>query len=197
MVKSRALAQSIVDKYKSDRVSPQASRGEHSDHEEGDEADAPVVNEDAFEDLVAFREFLVGSEAFKILHAQVEAFVIPKPPHPATVEAISETEQNSTKPSLTRVVEWDRSTAKTCQDWLMDVRRNVDAIFGDRDMVSFMAISIYLAIDALFLITDDLLITLGHLEPPLREGMVRLRWQCVRAPTLSKVPSCKCLEWGC
>ena len=45
------------------------------------------MNEEAFEDLAVFREFLVESEVFKALRAQIQAFVTPKSTHIADVGA--------------------------------------------------------------------------------------------------------------
>jgi hypothetical protein len=78
-LKSGFLAQSIVEELRSGPVSPKLRRNEQqdnsSDEEDDEESKARSVNEDAFEDLVVFREFLVESEVFRVLRAKVQACV--------------------------------------------------------------------------------------------------------------------------
>ncbi|KAJ4374183.1 hypothetical protein N0V83_002924 [Neocucurbitaria cava] len=191
LAKSGALAQSIVDKFKRSSASPQlSSSNQHEDSSADDDTDEETdrrpVNEDAFEDLVAFREFLVKSEAFQIFHAQVQAFVLPKSVDLTVLEGVGDLDpkkEQATKCDLQKMVSQNKLSVRTLQGWLVDVKHTVDAILDGPDIGFIMTTALFLAIDALMLSTDGLLIATGQLEPSLKQGMVRLRWQCVRTST--------------
>ncbi|CAO2657319.1 Nn.00g034450.m01.CDS01 [Neocucurbitaria sp. VM-36] len=186
LVKSAALAQSIVDKFKSGSTSPQlTSRKPYeessADDDTDEETDVRLVNEDAFEDLAALREFLVKSEAFKILHAQVQAFVVPKPANVTvlkTIDKLGSRSKESMDCSLLSTEVQNRSAAKDWQRWREDVAHNVDAILNGTNVCFIIKTAFFLVIDAIMLSTDDLLVATGQLESSSGQGMVRLRWQC-------------------
>ena len=83
--------------------------------------------------------------------------------------------QKHAKPSLRLVsnLTWER--------WLEDARKSVDVLFRETDMFLISTVGLNLAMDAFYLATDDLLITMGLLEPTLKQNMTRFRWQCVCA----------------
>jgi hypothetical protein len=95
-LKSSFLAQSIVEKLRSGPASRKMPHNKYQDDSSDEEEDknpkALPINEDAFEDLVVFREFLVGSEAFRTLRTKLQAFVIPKLPTTAGKETFSNRE---------------------------------------------------------------------------------------------------------
>jgi hypothetical protein len=179
--KSGILAQSIVEKLRSGPASPKLPRNEHQDDssdEEDDDSEARPVNEDAFEDLVVFREFLVGSEAFRILRAKVQAFVVPKLPPSAGEEILSKkglwVDGKSVRSSF-KQSQKEPKAILTWQHWLENGKQALDALIREKNPTA----SLFLALDAFFLATNDLLITTGQLEPVLKQGMTRLRWRCV------------------
>ncbi|KNG47265.1 quinate transport protein [Stemphylium lycopersici] len=184
LVKSRQVANSLVEKLRGGRPNPWKSGNErHDESSDEDDDESPetrLVNEEAFEDLALFREFLVESEAFKTLRAQVQAFVTPKSTHIADVGA----PKNMKAPKEKCVQQCSSQSALqskthlTWQDWLEDVKHAVDGMFCQGNMTMTAKIMLYLGTDALMLATDGILIATGHLEPALRPGMTRLRWQC-------------------
>lgn len=86
--KAGFLSQSIVQSYDGSAAKPrlekphEAAVEENPDHEWDGEV---VVDEEAnfedavFGDLIAFREFLLGSSAFQTLRSRIQNFVLPKP----------------------------------------------------------------------------------------------------------------------
>lgn len=184
LIKSAMLAQSIIEKLQSGRAGfplPRRERNEESSDEEENSADARPVNEDAFEDLATFREFLVDSDAFNTFRVQLEAFVIPKSTHLTHLEsARSGVVANATTGESTQIeaIAGHKETL-TSQKWRDDSKQSADAFFGGAHWKTMASSIMFLTTDALTLATDDVMIAAGLLEPPLRPDMVRLRWQCV------------------
>jgi hypothetical protein len=188
LLKAGFLAQSITERFQNDSAAPQLSLLEQQEDSSDDGEDkAPEkrhVNEEAFEDLVVFREFLVRSEAFKTLLAQIQAFVIPKPPTsghtgpsdigemPINKNTTHYAATTSTRPKVN--LSWQR--------WLEDVKRSIISLFEQKDLRSVATSTLYLTLDAFFLATDGLLMSTGQLEPALMQNRVRLRWRCVCIP---------------
>ncbi|KAI1511419.1 hypothetical protein Ptr86124_009823 [Pyrenophora tritici-repentis] len=187
LVKSGFLAHSIVEKLRNGPASSpdtEHHKNGSDDDDDGDinrPSDVRPVNEDVFEDLAVFREFLIGSEAFKSLRANVQAFVTPKTIQTPLLDATFRREldvdktvikQNLTKPS-TRP-----ATSLTLEQWLEDARNSIDLLFRATEISVIAAVILNLAIDALFLATDEFFITMGLLEPDLKRNMTRFRWQC-------------------
>lgn len=149
------------------------------------EPDEHPINEDAFEDLTLLREFLVESEAFKNLRAQVHIFVISKPPKLTDMESIGEIEQYGDEQTDTHILAKSEASFEailTWQIWLEDVKQNMDKLFHETSIFSIVISALFLILDAFFLATDGLLITMRQLEPALKQNMVRLQWRCVCIP---------------
>jgi len=186
--KSKFLAHSIVDKLRSGRAGIPDTRNHDNSSDDDDDGDGDrqsetrPVNEDAFEDLAVFREFLIGSDAFKTLRANVQAFVTPKllqiPLLDITIRKELDTDEIITKQKL---VKPSARLAKdlTWKNWLEDARKGADLLFRETEMFIIATVGVNLAIDAFFLTTDHLLITMGLLEPTLKQNTTRFRWQCV------------------
>ncbi|KAH7402683.1 hypothetical protein BKA66DRAFT_384804, partial [Pyrenochaeta sp. MPI-SDFR-AT-0127] len=186
-LKARWLALSIIDKLQDGLASPKVVRSEHCDEstdedgeEECEQGNTRPVHEDVFEDFVVLREFLVGSEAFKTLRLQVQAFVVPKPPRNENIGATELTSEEITKHRLTR----KRAHVSTWTLWVEEVKQTVDGMFHEKNMLFMAKKALYLSVDALMLLTDDILIATGQLEPALEEHLVRLRWQCTCGDSL-------------
>jgi hypothetical protein len=184
LAKSAFLAESIVEKLQNGRVgaqSPRSERDEESSDEEDDNTDTHLVNEDAFEDLAIFREFLVESDAFRTFRDQLEAFVLPKPIYLTHEEPISKREASKAttmEPVPTKAVS-RYGDVLTWQKWRRDAKLSTDGLFHGAYLETTATSLFHLMMDAIFLATDDLLIAAGRLERPLSPNMVRLRWQCV------------------
>ncbi|CAN9254485.1 unnamed protein product [Alternaria alternata] len=189
LIKSAFLAQSIVEKLQNGQVgarSPRSERNEESSDEEDDSSNTHLVNEDAFEDLAIFREFLVGSGAFRTFRDQLEAFVLPKPIHLTHEELIGKREaSNATtmKPVPMKAVSGHRNVL-TWQKWCRDAKLSTDGLFHGAYLETTATSLFHLMMDAISLATDDLLVASGRLEPPLSPNMVRLRWQCACGDSL-------------
>ncbi|USP82390.1 hypothetical protein yc1106_09664 [Curvularia clavata] len=184
MMKSGLLADSIVEKLQTAQVTHLASNVEHKDEsseEDGDESSgAYPVNEEAFEDLEVFREFLVKSEAFQNLHMQVQVFVTGKSTQ--TVDANTmENEKLPSKDALQQCYIMSAAQARmslTWENWIEDVKQTIDGLFRDTSITKTTNSLMLLFTDAFMLATDGILITLGQLEPALKPGLTRLRWRC-------------------
>ncbi|CAI6335686.1 unnamed protein product [Periconia digitata] len=78
-LKARFLAQSIVQEFSGRIASPAKDlEADHESSEDEEEEQSSTVDDAAFDDLVVFREFLVGSDAFSTLRAQIQNFAVPK-----------------------------------------------------------------------------------------------------------------------
>ena len=175
LLKARHLARSIVAKYHA-KVCHNDQRDESSGDEQIEER---PVDENVFEDLVSFREFLVGSEAFENLHSQLKIFVSPKEPESLLVEpsaqAVILRQDKPQKTQLSGVMTSERSW----QAWSGDARRVLDAFFMDPKDLVLARRALFLVIDAFYMATDGLSIRFGLLEPPLVQNATRLRWKTV------------------
>ncbi|KAH6878253.1 hypothetical protein BKA58DRAFT_91765 [Alternaria rosae] len=189
LIKSAMLAQSIVEKLQSGRAGlplPRRERNEESSDEEENSVDTHQVNEDAFEDLAIFREFLVESEAFKTFRVQLQAFLVPKSTPLTHLESVSSGEVTSAvtvESTLTEAVA-GQSKALTWQKWRDDSKQSADGFFGGAHWKTTASSIMFLTTDTLMLATDNVMIAAGLLEPPLRPDMVRLRWRCACGESL-------------
>ncbi|KAF2275962.1 uncharacterized protein EI97DRAFT_61766 [Westerdykella ornata] len=167
--KARYLAQSIVEKFnRADRlpnVSPTVVAVESSDDDDEDEDEErgrQPVNEDAFDDLVLFRDFLTTSRAFHTLRCQIANFVRPGTAADQNCREVScEGQKTATEPHP-REQEVDKKV----------VPPSIRALFRNQYMERWSAT----AKDLL----RELYIATGQLEPPQpqRLGQSRLRWTC-------------------
>lgn len=182
--KAPDLAKYIVEKFQP-RQSRWPLEGSEQQEESSDEDDwTTTVNDDMFDDLKLFADFLVGGAAFQTLRAQVQSFVLPK-------LSLFDTERESRSKSQERD---DEQLAKP-QDWriwLEGVRCMIDSLFLD-PIDAFLGMRVlFLVVDFIYLTTDPLFIHLGQLEPPLSRHMVRLRWKSVSFPfVLSRLGGAK------
>jgi hypothetical protein len=189
LMKSAFLAESIVEKLQARPVGAQSPRGERneesSDEEDENDTSSRAVNEEAFEDLDTFHEFLVESEAFKTFRDRLQAFIVPKPTHLAQAESTSIGAAWSVEKFEPEVTKGDAGpNMVTWQIWRDDIRQSGDGLFQGTLVKTTASSLFHLMVDALMLVTDDLLIAVGQLEPPLMPNMVRLRWKCVRPTVL-------------
>jgi hypothetical protein len=184
LMESANLAESIVGKLQNGRAGVQLPCKEYNDEssdEEDKSLDTRSVNEDAFEDLVVFREFLVESEAFRTFRVQLQAFVLPKSTHPETASKGDIAEPAKVESVSMKAVAQDEEDFNWQKCRKVD-KQSADGFFcGAYGMTPATSV-FFLMTDAFMLATDDVMIAAGLLEPPLRPDMVRLRWQCVRIP---------------
>jgi hypothetical protein len=183
-MKSRGLSESIIEKFQSSPVHLRANeRGEYSESSD-EESDTRPVNEEGLADLIAFRRFLVESEAFKTLQAQLQAFVLPTLPMPLDsghshdhkgYNIKHESKFRCAKPSNRA-----RLKPRTWQCWQHDAAETAYAYLCNSEGLTKIAVLMYILVDLVFLTTDGSLNFMGLLEPPLHPTKIRLRWSCVR-----------------
>ncbi|KAB2107682.1 hypothetical protein AG0111_0g4670 [Alternaria gaisen] len=183
--KSASLAKSIIEKLQivpaSTELSPSERNNESSD-EEDDGASSRPVNEDAFEDLVTFRQFLVESEAFKTFHNQLQAFVIPNlapadRTETATKEALGCDEEDIVQHDVLRSPAQSK-TMSTWHEWFRDVSQALSMSCSEISALFLIATGFHLNLDTLLSTRDHLLLNMGLLEPALDQNKTRLRWRC-------------------
>jgi hypothetical protein len=178
-VKSRGLAESIVEKFRSGTMESQTiGRGEFSDSSE-EERDSRPVNEETLADLIAFRRFLVESQAFETLQAQLRAFVLPKLPKPDPEYSHNDKTTHIPYGSISLHVKpssREDSTSRTWQLWRRDAAETAYAYLCNTDGLPRTTLLLHLMVDLVFLATDGTLVNTGLLEPPLCPTKVRLRW---------------------
>jgi len=159
--KARAVAQSIVQRYGSTndamhRKAKEERQNQEQDQSSDEEAAARPVDESVFEDLIIFREFLVGSEAFTLLHTQIRSFILPKSERPELIE-VPVVRDADCKPLAPKVEASDINPVTviiqpvSIRDWIARAKWTVNAA----------------------------LVATNCLERPLETGFTRLRWQCV------------------
>jgi hypothetical protein len=85
-MKSRGLAEFIVENHRTSPVQSQAINRSNDSDSSDEEAYAALVNEESWVDLGSFRKFLVGSEAFKTLQEQLLTFVLQESPEPLSLD---------------------------------------------------------------------------------------------------------------
>ncbi|CAN9327635.1 unnamed protein product [Alternaria alternata] len=183
--KSASLAKSIIEKLQivpaSTELSPSERNNESSD-EEDDGASSRPVNEDVFEDLVTFRQFLIESEAFKTFHNQLQAFVIPNlapadRTETVTKEALGCDEEGIVKHDVLRSPAQSK-TMSTWHEWFRDVSQALSMSCSEIFALFLIATGFHLNLDTLLFTRDHLLVNMGLLEPALDQNKTRLRWRC-------------------
>ncbi|CAN9248391.1 unnamed protein product [Alternaria alternata] len=183
--KSASLAKSVIEKLQIVRVSTESSpseRNNESSDEEDDGADSHPVNEDAFEDLVTFRQFLVESEAFKTFRNQLQAFVIPNlAPSDRTETVTKETlgcdDEGIVKHDVLRPPAQSKMMS-TWHEWFRDVSQALSMSCSEVFALFLIATGFHLNLDTLLFTRDHLLVNMGLLEPALDQNKTRLRWRC-------------------
>ncbi|KAF1847273.1 uncharacterized protein K460DRAFT_278788 [Cucurbitaria berberidis CBS 394.84] len=152
-LKARYLAQSIIEKFQLKPVPHQVLHYENQD-ESSEDDNANQVDEDLLEDLQKFRNFLIESAAFASLHAQLQSFVVSTPARRELLGVSGSVDISSP----------DTSTGH-------DIKRatiNKTTFVGN--VQELLNPSKYLL--------RAVLVATGYLEPPLRAGFIRLRWEC-------------------
>jgi hypothetical protein len=138
-------------------------KSEESSDEETEESS---MDHTVFGNLVLFREFLVGSDSFTTLRAQIRSFVLPKSERQDIVQvAVNQIESSESETIATPgydAVETDGSTR----------------------LSAFYRTSLRSAID----IIDTVLVAMGYKELRLKPGFTRLRWRCVSTSRDSTIP---------
>jgi len=209
--KARAVAQAIIQKHGTiDHGMRQSNARDEEEQSSDEETNAQPVDESLFEDLVIFREFLTGSEAFETLHAQIRSFILPKSERKKITDVAREG-RDATPPKELEPAVTDIDTAshppKPAREDIVDVATKDGEAFDiptrDREacdtnatydkehivngtnMIKPVSSHQTLA-DRIRPTISDAMIAIGYLEPPLRPGYNRLRWQCVsRVRTLA------------
>jgi hypothetical protein len=181
-VKSRGLAKSIVEQFPSGTVESQTiGHGECSDSSE-EERDSRPVNEETLADLIAFRRFLIESQAFETLQAQLRAFVLPKLPKPVPEYSHDDKTTHVPDGSISLHVKpsnREDSTSRTWQLWRRDAAEAAYAYLCNTECLPRTTLLLHLMVDLVFLASDATLVNTGLLEPPLCPTKIRLRWSSV------------------
>ena len=178
-VKARYVAQCVIEKF---HVKPTSQRhrkivsqvDEDSDEEDAEEEDRiQPIDEDRFEDIVVFHQFLVRSAAFRLFQEQLEAFMQPKilrPPLEAPLlqnmdERTRKVETPATPPlTQSRPSEKESTTTRMHTGSLERLKRYSNIIF----------------------------VAMELLEPPLLPGTARLRWSCVSLYSVNRQSTLWC-----
>ncbi|KAF1951761.1 hypothetical protein CC80DRAFT_423899 [Byssothecium circinans] len=172
-LKARFLAQSIVQSFKcNDR--PKAREKIPKEESSDEEEESQTVDDAMFDDLIIFREFLVGSDAFQRLKAQIQSFVLPK------VTLMAEG-----KETHTIVPVKDISTMLASRYLSTQAAEGNEPPYQSSATSELMSRissryeranwSIYWRLRRTW---EAFLVVSGCLEPPLEPGKVRLRWRC-------------------
>jgi hypothetical protein len=159
LLKARYVARSITEKYNPKFVIIHGNK--HPDRLEvssDEDTEKPLLDHSEFGELALFRDFLIGSDSFTKLRAQIRSFVMPKSTHRGMVKTV------------VHQAEEDHPNAIT----------SVEHVALDRDNTR-LAVSYQKPLQFLKQAVDTVLITLGYKEPPLKPGFTRLRWRCVSA----------------
>jgi hypothetical protein len=184
--KSASLAKSVIEKLqivRANTVSSPSERNNESSDEEDDGGDSHPINEDAFEDLVTFRQFLVESEAFKNFHNQLQAFVIPNLAQADRTETVTKAalgcdNEGIVKHDVLRSPAQSK-TMSTWHEWFRDVSQALSMSCSEVFALFLIATGFHLNLDTLLFTRDHLLVNMRLLEPALDQNKTRLRWRCV------------------
>jgi hypothetical protein len=159
LLKARYVARSITEKYNPKFVIIHGNK--HPDRLEvssDEDTEKPLLDHSEFGELALFRDFLIGSDSFTKLRAQIRSFVMPKSTRRGMVKTV------------VHQAEEDHPNAIT----------SVEHVALDRDNTR-LAVSYQKPLQFMKQAIDTVLITLGYKEPPLKPGFTRLRWRCVSA----------------
>jgi hypothetical protein len=163
--KAGAVARSIIEKHNSiveasdlEWKQEQAQSSDDDDDDDDDDGNhekARPVDETMFDDLIVFREFLVGSEAFTTLHAQIRSFILPSMECRDSIEVpVNDLGNDAPPPPVNGPVA--KAVAR--------VTLPVSVLYWAKSTKHLASAA---------------LIAAGWLESPLKPGFTRLRWQCV------------------
>jgi hypothetical protein len=181
--RARWLAYTVVDRVVARSAIKHATCLVQSSDESGNESNESTLNEDTFEDLALFREFLSNSNAFTILRVQICTFALSK------CSSISDTEDHRFDAIFASKDIQDASQfmvlpevpglSQTQYIWQQAALNTADAYRFCADSLAVVVGQFRLLLDFIHSATIRLLIAMGNLEPPLRHRETRLRWSCV------------------
>lgn len=163
--KAGFLAHSIVQKYDDRMESQQEDSEANYESSEDEDAQPSMVDDTVFNDLIIFREFLVGSDAFHTFKSQMTSFVVPKIPQ-APVKREVRTAFEILDLSSGSSPHQDLSIAKHITPLQKISSMTVPAIVRQKFEV---------LVQRFF----ALLVAIGCFESKLNPAQVRLRWECV------------------
>lgn len=186
-MKAAPLAKAVVGKYYCAPMDEKAEACIIRDESSEDEADPQPVDENIFEDLKAFRNFLVGAVAFDTLREQIRSFVIPKSQSRNLI--VQATSEEKRVESLAREGVKTPTTPNTWHSWRTQLAEALDILLVTHDFRLAAKAASCLIFDTFALTTDRVFITVGILEPPLSPEMDRMRWRCVILVPLTNSPS--------
>lgn len=168
LIKSRFLAESIVDKLSGKlmkQIPPGAQVADLGDSSDSDgEGGYYPVSEEVFEDISILHEFLLGSRALAVLRKQIRSFVDSSANLDAPLNQASRSKVQ--KDHVSTLCQEQRCEALHKATWtaiLQHAKRALNYFLSHGLLVS----------------TDSFLITMKLLEPALSQDKTRLRWTSV------------------
>ena len=167
-----------------------------------DEMDERSVQGTELRDLKAFRRFLTESDAYTTLRENIRAFCVDDPTMSQDIQAIEKPESWNPERSYLPTIEMPKLSAmeklesfaiempnlppapegdkkRTWHAWQEDTETLARSLLLGFDRSLGAKAAMFLLLDAAFLLTDDIFIALGWLEPSLEVGRTRLRSLCV------------------
>jgi hypothetical protein len=174
-IKARAVAQHVLEKYDT-RAEASLRLGQTEKHDESSDEDTETipVDESVFGDLALFREFLVDSESFVTLRAQIASFILPR----------------SAREEVMKAAEvFDRIDITSAHDKIEQVPPISNTCGRPQPYTR--------ALQILRQAINDTLVAVDYLEPPLKLGFTRLRWQCVSTSHRYNLPPFASMPTSC
>jgi predicted DNA-binding protein len=209
-LKAKLVVRSIMEKYGTEQEAMQRQESNSRQEQEqssDEENEVHPVDETEFHDLVSFRNFLVGSEAFGMLRTRIRSFILPRNAVGGETEAgTKEVESTTEDDGIAReddepAEEEVEVTTEAFKTTTMDIENPTKDI--DITTIDIDTAKIYTEIEKLHAGQDRILanrslslakyiefakdfagaalVAFGYLEPALQPGLTRLRWQCVSA----------------
>jgi hypothetical protein len=175
-LKARFAAQYIVAHHDLDRKCLPEQTNQHetskaAEDTSDEELQEQPLNEREFVDLSAFHMFLTESAALATLRAEMQAFCAME----EKILLIGKRGLDAIDLTLAA-----KSAQKyTWHTWHNDLQELHTMIVTGLEATLIAKAALFLTVDAVFLATDDMLIAIGCLEPPLEEGRTRIRSACV------------------
>jgi len=144
------------------------NRGLDSSSEE--ETTERPVDAPNLEDLEAFRRFLTESDAYATLQVDIHAFCTEYSTTPRDIPTFD-------KARLLHVSK--RNTERTWSSWSEDTQDLTRSLLLGFDRSLGAKVAMYLLLDLFYLLTDDVFVAMGLLEPPFKLGWTRIRSEYV------------------
>jgi hypothetical protein len=131
---------------------------------------------------VTFREFLVESEAFETFRNQLHAFVTPNSLQTDRTEIVAKEalgyDQSGAKNDVSKPPV-QSETMSSWNEWIKDISQALSTSSSGACQYLLTVTGLPLTLGDLFLTKDNVLVTMGLLEPALDQNKTRLRWRCV------------------